>query len=261
MKNRLISSTIIVATFVIFYLLGGNFFVALVSFIGIFAYKEIIFLKKYPNLVIIFGLISMLSIIVLNSVGYGYLLGAKYNSLLIPIILLTIPSLLPKYQKSYTLSSAFNLIGLIIFIGLSLASLNVLMLTNKLVILYLVIITTSNDSFAYIIGKSVGKTKFSKISPNKTLEGSLAGNLVGIILGTIFYIVFLKGSLSILSIIVITIILNIACQIGDLIFSKIKRENEIKDFSKLIPGHGGILDRLDSLLFTSLVYLLIITIL
>ena len=78
---------------------------AFMSFIAILAYKEIAFLKKYPNIVIVLGLISMLSIVVLNSATANYYLGIKYLTILIPIILLTLPSLLPKYQSLCSLLS------------------------------------------------------------------------------------------------------------------------------------------------------------
>lgn len=258
MKKRLLSGIIIVALFTAFYILGGNYFVAFMSFIAILAYKEIAFLKKYPAIVIVFGLISILSIVILNSVMANYFIGVKYISLLVPFILLTIPSLIPKYQDKYLLSDAFSLIGFITFVGLGISTLNTIVLTKKIVILYLISIVCLNDIFAYLIGKLIGKHKFSKISPNKTLEGIIAGNIFGVVGGTIFYLIFINNQINILFLIVITLALSISGQLGDLIFSKIKRENNIKDFSKLIPGHGGILDRLDSLLFTSLVYLVII---
>ena len=258
MKKRLISGIIIVALFSLFYILGGNYFVAFTSFLAILAYKEIAFLKKYPNIVIILGLISMLALVILNSVYINYLIGIKYISILIPLILLTIPSLIPKYQKTYLLSDAFSLIGFISFVGIALSSINVFVLTNKITLLYLISIVCINDIFAYLIGKLIGKRKFSKISPNKTLEGTIAGNIFGLIGGIAFYLIFINANINILFLIIVTLILNISGQLGDLLFSKIKRENNIKDFSNLIPGHGGILDRLDSLLFTSLVYTIII---
>ena len=261
MKNRIVSGTIIILLFTIFYLLGGNYFVAFISFLSILAYKEIIFLKKYPNSIIILGLIFMLSLVILNSISFGYLMGIKYISLLIPIILLIIPSLFEKNFDKYPLSSAFNLIGLITFIGLGFSSLNILMLTNKMHLLYIVLITALNDTFAYLGGRLYGKRKLSSISPKKTIEGTIIGNIFGIVGGIIFYLVFIPNNLNILLIILITLVLNVMGQVGDLVFSKIKREANIKDFSKLIPGHGGILDRLDSVLVTSLVYIIIITLL
>ena len=261
MKKRLLSGIVIVALFALFYILGGKFFVAFMALLSILAYKEIVFLKKYPNIIIVAGLLSMISVVILNSNVANYFLGFKYISLLIPLITLTLPSLYPKYQEEYKLSDAFSLIGFIIFVGLGFATFNTIILTNKIVMLYLITIVCLNDIFAYLIGKAIGKHKFSKISPNKTLEGTIAGNIFGIVGGTVFYLIFINNTINIFFLILITLLLSISGQLGDLFFSKIKRENNIKDFSNLIPGHGGVLDRLDSLLFTSLVYLVVIILL
>ena len=96
-----------------------------------------------------------------------------------------------------------------------------------------------------------------EISPNKTWEGSIGGLLAGSIISLIFYN-FLISSIDI-KLVIITIILSIVGQIGDLIMSKIKRENGIKDFSNILPGHGGILDRLDSSIFVVLAYALMMS--
>ena len=107
-------------------------------------------------------------------------------------------------------------------------------------------------------GKLFGKHKLApNISPNKTIEGSLGGSLVGTIVASIFYILVIQDYASVLSIIGLTFCLTIIGQLGDLIKSSIKRYENIKDFSNLIPGHGGILDRLDSIIFVMMTYILI----
>lgn len=259
MKDRIISSIIMAIIFVIFYLLGGNYFIFLTSFLSLFMYKEVISLKSYPKLVTIIGLISILLIIIYNSIGYGFFMGIRHYTLILPLILLILPSLLPKYQKKYLISDAFTLFAFITFIGLSISSINSFMILNKNIILYLLSITICNDVFAFLIGSKFGKIKYSKISPNKTLEGNIAGILFGSIAGVLVF-ALLISKIDISYTIIITIVLNVACQVGDLMFSKIKREHNIKDFSNLIKGHGGMLDRMDSILFTSLVYMLIMTI-
>ena len=118
----------------------------------------------------------------------------------------------------------------------------------------------STDIFAYLIGSLIGSHKFSKISPNKSIEGSIAGSLCATIIGTFYYLAVIDGS-HVLNIIILTLIISLVSQMGDIFFSKIKRENGIKDFSKVIVGHGGILDRLDSLIFAILVYIILCTIL
>ena len=110
-----------------------------------------------------------------------------------------------------------------------------------------------------IIGNLIGRHQLTPISPKKTIEGALGGVIGGTIAASLFYINVINN-LHPIQVIIMTITLSIIAQIGDLIFSKIKRENNIKDFSNLIPGHGGILDRLDSIIFTVLFYIIIINI-
>jgi len=126
---------------------------------------------------------------------------------------------------------------------------------NPFIIFGILIIIWSNDTFAYLVGKNFGKRKlFEKVSPKKTIEGFFGGLLFGVIAALI--IAFTTSSLSTLHWIVLSIIISIFGTIGDLVASKFKREANIKDSSNLIPGHGGFLDRLDSLIFiSSFVYL------
>ena len=115
------------------------------------------------------------------------------------------------------------------------------------------------DTFAYFGGSLFGRNKLiPSISPNKTVEGSICGSLMGTIVGSIFYYFVIGGNL--IEIIIVSFILTILAQVGDLFFSSIKRYYKIKDFSNLIPGHGGVLDRLDSVLFVILGFLLYINI-
>lgn len=108
------------------------------------------------------------------------------------------------------------------------------------------------DISAYIIGKCLGKHHFTQISPNKTIEGCIGG-IFGAILLTTLYTVACQFIFHIqfpyLSMICICFVLSLLSQIGDLAASSIKRYTGIKDFSNLIPGHGGMLDRIDSIIF------------
>ena len=122
----------------------------------------------------------------------------------------------------------------------------------------LVLITTMTDTFALLGGTLIGKHSFTKISPNKTIEGCVVGSLLGTFISTMYYVNIINTSSSLVSIILLILLLTIVGQIGDLFFSAIKRENKIKDFSNLIPGHGGVLDRLDSLLFVLFAFVALI---
>ena len=123
---------------------------------------------------------------------------------------------------------------------------------GKILVWYVIIWAWATDIFAYCIGKRIGKHKFSKISPNKSIEGCIGGT-IGAIICTIIYTIiiniFFKLNINIFAITGISIILSLIGQIGDFAASSIKRHVGIKDFSNLLPGHGGMLDRIDRLIF------------
>ena len=128
-------------------------------------------------------------------------------------------------------------------------------------IVFLFLITILTDTFAYIIGRLIGKNKLLEvISPNKTWEGFVGGSLVGTFVCTTFYITVIDQSAQILPIALIVLFLSVIGQLGDLFFSAIKRYYNVKDFSNIMPGHGGVLDRLDSIIFVLLTYSIFITI-
>jgi len=118
-------------------------------------------------------------------------------------------------------------------------------------IVYLLICIWSCDTFAYFIGAPLGKHKLSpSVSPKKTVEGFVGGILGAVSAAFFAYYVFFKSA-QLKHLLVISIFVSLIGQIGDLTESLFKRDAEIKDISHIIPGHGGILDRFDSLLFVS----------
>ncbi len=115
-----------------------------------------------------------------------------------------------------------------------------------------------SDTCAYCVGKLAGKHKLpTKLSPNKTVEGCVGGILGAALIGFLFALAFYKNTNYWWQFALIGGVSSVISQIGDLTASAIKRNQDIKDYGKLIPGHGGILDRFDSILFTApVVYLL-----
>ena len=125
-------------------------------------------------------------------------------------------------------------------------------LNGKILIWFVLIASWGSDIFAYFIGRHFGKHKLTAVSPNKTVEGAVAGVVGAILLGILFAILcntIWGVGINYLLIGCIMAVLSIVGQIGDLAASSIKRYCEIKDFSELIPGHGGMLDRIDSIIF------------
>jgi phosphatidate cytidylyltransferase len=161
-------------------------------------------------------------------------------------------------QKISTSSKYLYLLGYIIlpFVFITKISFGINDYNPKIIIGLFILIWT-NDTFAYIVGKSIGRTKlFEKISPKKTIEGFLGGILFAILAGYLISKYYIKANpqfseRSILIWTSIAVIVGIAGTIGDLIESKFKRIAGVKDSGNIMPGHGGILDRLDSVIFVS----------
>ncbi len=122
--------------------------------------------------------------------------------------------------------------------------------------LFVLFATFGCDTGAYFIGVTFGKHKLiPRLSPKKSIEGSIGGIVIGTIVAVTFAF-FFEVKMSILATIVTALLLTITTQIGDLVFSSVKRHYGIKDFSNLLPGHGGLLDRLDSVSFNYVVFYL-----
>ncbi len=126
------------------------------------------------------------------------------------------------------------------------------MTNGRILIWFIFIAAWGTDIFAYFTGKKFGKHKFTKVSPNKSIEGCIGGT-VGAILCMVIYAVVCNNvwnmNINYVYIAIAGLVLSLVGQIGDLAASSIKRYTGIKDFSNLIPGHGGILDRIDSVIF------------
>ncbi|MCF7561304.1 phosphatidate cytidylyltransferase [Sabulilitoribacter multivorans] len=121
---------------------------------------------------------------------------------------------------------------------------------NANILLGSFILVWVNDSFAYLVGKNFGKQKlFEKISPKKTVEGFLGG-LFFSCLGSYFIATF-TNTLDFTSWLILSIIISVFGTLGDLIESKFKRQANVKDSGVIMPGHGGLLDRLDSIIFAA----------
>lgn len=125
---------------------------------------------------------------------------------------------------------------------------------NPKIIIGIFILIWTNDTFAYIVGKSIGKNKlFERISPKKTIEGFIGG-LVFSILASVLIAKYFIGSSSNTTLYIwigIAVIASVFGTIGDLVESKFKRIANVKDSGNIMPGHGGVLDRLDSIIFVA----------
>ena len=121
---------------------------------------------------------------------------------------------------------------------------------ERTLILIAVMISVATDAFAFFAGKVLGRNKiFPIISPNKTLEGTIGGVVSSVVINSLMITLIFQNSLKTLDVIMLTLMIFIcavAAVFGDLLISSIKRQANLKDTGSLIPGHGGLLDRIDS---------------
>ena len=185
-----------------------------------------------------------------------------------PVLLLTLAAtllfhLLSKQDLSRSLVDISVLIFGTLYIGFALGH---LLRTRALpdgifLVFFVILVTWAGDTGAYYAGVSMGRTPLApRISPNKTVEGLLGGCLLAVVIALIARAWFIP-SFTIVDAVVLGILLTVAGLIGDLSESMFKRGAGVKDSGGLIPGHGGMLDRLDSLLLTAPAYYYYVTLL
>ncbi|MFA6796748.1 MAG: phosphatidate cytidylyltransferase [Bacilli bacterium] len=293
MRQRILTGVLMFIIGVPCVLFGGWFYFVLVAFLAIVAIHEFISAPnrgRFNILVYIVVYIATLSFIfwhfvkdqaVFNSIFEDNLfmiedLRISTTGIAVYFILLFSATLI---SKKFTVADATFLFTMGIYIGLAFMCFYYIRylpnsvdfyqqerLSSSLLMFYVIIGTAMNDIGAYFIGVMFGKHKMApRISPKKTWEGVIGGIVFSIIFSILFAFVcdltghpILPGVLDFdnynyIWIIVISIIIPIASDMGDLFFSAIKRSFSIKDFGRIFPGHGGVLDRIDSLSFVCII--------
>lgn len=255
MKQRIISAIIALIICIPIILIGKIPFYLGASLIGLIGFHELYKCrgKELPTSIKIISVI-LFCLFMLDNVGKNIIINTN-EKLLISILLLMLPIVYYNKSKKYDIEDALFSLGSIIFLGVGF---NKLLLTREESIytfLYLLMITIMTDTFAYFTGKLIGKNKMCEsVSPNKTWEGFIGGLVFGVLTSSVFFISASSYEGSVFVVILISLVLSIVGQIGDLVFSSIKRHFKIKDFGNIMPGHGGVLDRLDSLLFVVIAF-------
>ena len=136
----------------------------------------------------------------------------------------------------------FTMFSALVFLGISQDEL-------KFITLFLISICICSDIGGLLFGKIFKGKKLTKISPNKTISGSVGSFVLPLLSIPIFYFLLLIKFINVNDMIILTILVSLFCQLGDLFISFLKRKAKVKDTGDLLPGHGGILDRIDGILF------------
>lgn len=255
MKTRIITGLGILAFIIPALYFGGWLLFALISCIIIFGGMEYLNLSDSSHAWPIY--VKPLSILAVFVVVF-----CPEQALAIP--LLGVGTLcylaLPVFDEQFTAKDAFLCISFLSFFFLIASSFLQIYEANPLYIWLIIIATYCCDTAAYFTGYFLGKHKLNpRISPKKTIEGSVGGWLFGAICSFAFAY-FCIPDLLLWEMLASALLLPFSGQIGDLAFSAIKRCVCIKDFSNLLPGHGGILDRLDSLIFNFICFHMILAV-
>jgi phosphatidate cytidylyltransferase len=251
MKQRIVTAVIAAAIFLPIVIYGGNPFIGLVYLLASVGLYEILKMNKI-NLFSVPGVISLilLWIFMLPDQFQGILDAAQYSKVemaLLAVLLFLTYTVATKNRFTFE-HVAFSILATL-YVGMGFFYFIETREAGLIYIFYSLFIIWATDSGAYFIGRAMGKNKlWPEISPNKTVEGFFGGIICAVIVAVLFSI-FTDIDAGLIQLIIITILLSIFGQIGDLVESALKRHYNVKDSGHILPGHGGILDRFDSLLF------------
>jgi phosphatidate cytidylyltransferase len=262
MKDRVIGGFFVVLTTLIMLLPGGVISAAVLGVISIGGIYE--FCRVYKLEKSLLAYISYVATVIFYVVLYY---GKK--EALLPIVIMYLIILLavyvfefPKYKDRDIAAVFFGFVYVTVLLSYVY---QVRSLQSGVFLSFFILISSwGNDVFAYLVGSSIGKHQFTpRISPKKSMEGFFGGILGAALVGFVYALLVTKLTgnveLNLVSCAVISALGAIPSVIGDLAASAIKRNNEIKDYGKLIPGHGGVLDRFDSVIFTApIIYYLVV---
>ena len=253
-RTRLISGIVLVALAIALIVTGGEvllFSTMIISCIGMFELYRVFKVEK--SLLGILGYVA--AIVFYCNLRWNFIPDIIMLMLAFMILIMIIYVLsYPKYDAKQMMAVFFGLFYVAVMLSYVY---QIRTLKNGLYLAFLVFLCSWGcDTCAYCVGKLIGKHKMSpKLSPKKSVEGAIGGVLGAALLTALYCFIFMKqmniGSKEIIILACIAAVAGLISMIGDLTASAIKRNYDIKDYGKLIPGHGGILDRFDSMIITA----------
>ncbi|MFD1067541.1 phosphatidate cytidylyltransferase [Oceanobacillus locisalsi] len=251
MKQRTITAILALLVFVPIIIMGGMPFTIFIYLLATIGLIELIRMRHPEKGFVPYVLSALLTWVILlpEAVFTDIAWFTKYELISIMIFVLLAYTVLA--QNAFTFDQVGFVILAAFYVGLGFFYLietrdGANALRN---ILFACFIIWATDTGAYLFGRKFGKRKLlPAISPKKTVEGALGGILVAVVVAVIFHLV-VPFDHSWLTVMIVTVIASSVGQIGDLVESAFKRVYNVKDSGKILPGHGGILDRFDSMLF------------
>lgn len=263
MKQRIISAIIASILIIPIVLIGGNLYKAGVILLGLIGLYELIKAKENEKKIPIFmKFITMYFFVfyLLNNISNNsFEIILPIKSILLLMLVLVLGLIVYRDENKYNIKDVTYLFFTNILLSISFGLLMLIRDYNIYYLIMILLITISSDTFALVTGSLIGKHKFCpEISPNKTIEGFIGGLVFCLIICVPTYITIFNYDGNILLIILLISILSIISTMGDLVFSAIKRNFKIKDYGKIMPGHGGVMDRVDSFLFVLMALYIII---
>lgn len=242
MKIRIITAIIAILLFFPFIFIGGLPFDTIMFVIASIGFLELLHMRK----MIKYPIPTAFTLILLWVLLFDFKINKAEVLLFIVLLLLSYTVLV---KNKFTFEDAGFLVLSAVYIGLGFYYFIETQQAGLKYIFYGIVIILATDTGAYFFGKAFGKRKlWPEISPNKTIEGAVGGILLACVVAVVFQIIEPVHS-SMLVVIIVTIVASMFGQAGDLVESAFKRYYNVKDSGKILPGHGGILDRFDSWLF------------
>lgn len=253
MQKRIVFGSLAAAIFLPFVMMGGLPFQLLAGLLAVIGVYEL-FAMKGLEIFSFEGILAMLGAFVLTIPMEHYLpflpVGGGFSVYTVMSFLLLAGTVFS--QSSYSFEDAVFPIASSYYVGIGFQNLVNARLASIDKILLALFIVWATDIGAYMIGRQIGKRKLAPtVSPNKTIEGSLGGILSAIIVAMLYMLVRSEvyAPYSFITMLGLVIVFSVFAQLGDLVESSLKRHFGVKDSGNLIPGHGGILDRFDSMIF------------